>query len=77
MIEYRPKCRDFMDSVGLEEYVVRTDKMSVDVLKDRMTALLERGEKYRASGRWLRSFARLQAAVASRIVKTCAVDHAM
>ncbi len=32
MIEYRPKCRDFMASMGLEEYVVRSDSIEVDHL---------------------------------------------
>ena len=32
MIEYRPKCRDFMDSLGLEEYVVRSDSIDLDHL---------------------------------------------
>ena len=26
MIEYRPKCRDFMASLDLERYVIRTDE---------------------------------------------------
>ncbi len=37
MIEYRPKCRDFMASIGLEEYVVRSDEIEVD----RTVAMLE------------------------------------
>jgi len=32
MIEYRPKCRDFMASLGLEEFVVRSDSIDVDQL---------------------------------------------
>jgi len=32
MIEYRPKCRDFMASLDLEEYVVRSDGIEVDHL---------------------------------------------
>jgi len=32
MIEYRPKCRDFMASLGLEEYVIRSDNIEVDHL---------------------------------------------
>jgi len=27
MLEYRPKCRDFMASVGLERYCIRTDEL--------------------------------------------------
>jgi len=30
MIEYRPKCQDFMASLGLEEFVVRSDNIDVD-----------------------------------------------
>ncbi len=33
MVEYRPKCRDFMASVGLEDYVVKTSELN---LKDFM-----------------------------------------
>lgn len=28
MIEYRPKCRDFMASLGLERHVIRTDEFT-------------------------------------------------
>ncbi len=30
MIEYRPKCRDFMASLDLEEYVIRTDNFTAE-----------------------------------------------
>ena len=30
MIEYRPKCRDFMESIGAEDFVTRADQLSLD-----------------------------------------------
>ena len=32
MIEYRPKCRDFMESIGAGDFVMRADQLSVDEL---------------------------------------------
>jgi len=32
MIEYRPKCLDFMESIGAEDFVVRADQLTVDEL---------------------------------------------
>ena len=40
MIEYRPKCLDFMKSVGQERFTVRTDQLSGDLLEDRFDELL-------------------------------------
>ncbi|NUO83005.1 polysaccharide pyruvyl transferase family protein, partial [candidate division KSB1 bacterium] len=31
-IEYQPKCRDFMLSMELEQYNIRTDKLDTDIL---------------------------------------------
>ena len=31
MLEYRPKCRDFMASVGLQQYTVRTDAFTAQI----------------------------------------------
>jgi Polysaccharide pyruvyl transferase len=33
MIEYRPKCRDFMASLDLEDYVIRTDAFTAEAAK--------------------------------------------
>ncbi len=33
MIEYRPKCRDFMQSINRENLVFRCDKLDVDILE--------------------------------------------
>lgn len=58
MIEYRPKCRDFMASVDLEDYVIRTDQFTAEtaatmverLLRDRQ-AVLEKLEKRIANHR--------------------------
>ena len=40
MIEYQPKCRDFMASLGLEKYTVRTDAFTAEVGKAMVDDLL-------------------------------------
>lgn len=39
MLEYRPKCREFMNSVGMGEYTVRTDELIPEVLLERIELL--------------------------------------
>lgn len=39
MLEYRPKCRDFMESAALGEFNIRTDKIDIDDLWDRIVSL--------------------------------------
>lgn len=39
MIEYRPKCRDFMDSIGLGDYSIPADKCNVDKVTDTILEL--------------------------------------
>jgi hypothetical protein len=39
MVEYRPKCRDFMASLGFEEFVVRTDDFNADDAIAKLNAL--------------------------------------
>lgn len=43
MLGYRPKCLDFMDSVGLGEHIVRLDQLRAGDLAARVRALRERG----------------------------------
>ncbi|MFC1462249.1 polysaccharide pyruvyl transferase family protein [Verrucomicrobiota bacterium] len=41
MLEYRPKCRDFMQSIGREEWTYRTDELDVDLIWRRLGELYE------------------------------------
>ncbi len=43
MLEYRPKCLDFMMSMGLEKYSVRTDEIDCDKLSALVDELAEEG----------------------------------
>jgi polysaccharide pyruvyl transferase WcaK-like protein len=44
MMEYRPKCRDFMNSIGMDEWVIRTDDAEPRMLRDRLDALCSQGQ---------------------------------
>ena len=48
MLEYRPKCRDFMDSIGMEEWTIRTDAAEPQALWDRLDALCSQGQSLQA-----------------------------
>jgi hypothetical protein len=39
MIEYRPKCRDFMAGIGFEDYVIRTDAFRGDSAWERIVQM--------------------------------------
>jgi polysaccharide pyruvyl transferase WcaK-like protein len=39
MIEYRPKCRDFMESIGAEDFVIRADQLTVEGLLTKVEEL--------------------------------------
>jgi len=39
MLEYRPKCLDFMKSMDLEKFNVRTDMLSIDLIMDLINEL--------------------------------------
>jgi len=39
MLEYRPKCRDFMMSMGLGELNIKTDEITGGSISDRVEAL--------------------------------------
>jgi hypothetical protein len=41
MLEYQPKCRDFMASIDATDRVVRTDRLSATVCADLVTATIE------------------------------------
>jgi polysaccharide pyruvyl transferase WcaK-like protein len=41
MLEYRPKCRDFMMSIGMENLTVRTDQIIEDQIVDLVETLYE------------------------------------
>jgi polysaccharide pyruvyl transferase WcaK-like protein len=43
MIEYRPKCRDFMESIGADEFVVRADQQTTELLLAKVEQLNSRG----------------------------------
>jgi len=36
MLEYRPKCRDYMASIGLEDWTLRTDRFRADEVWDKL-----------------------------------------
>jgi polysaccharide pyruvyl transferase WcaK-like protein len=36
MLEYRPKCRDYMASIGLEDWTLRTDQFRADEVWDKL-----------------------------------------
>lgn len=48
-LEYQPKCRDFAASIGWEEFVVRTDRVTSKGLIDLVAAMIEQLETRRAA----------------------------
>lgn len=48
MLEYRPKCRDYMESMDMEEMNIRTDRIDVDQLVSEVEALYERNDEIQA-----------------------------
>jgi hypothetical protein len=48
MLEYQPKCRDFQDSIGRGDFVMRTDRIDPDLLVDKIDDLIERREEHQA-----------------------------
>lgn len=47
MIEYRPKCRDFMASIGMENFNLKTDEFCLERITPLFTELYDNLEKYR------------------------------
>lgn len=41
MLEYRTKCRDFMKSIGREEWTYRTDNLDIDLIYGRLSELYD------------------------------------
>jgi polysaccharide pyruvyl transferase WcaK-like protein len=48
MLEYQPKCRDFQESIGRGEFLMRTDQIDPDLLVDKVDDLIERREEHQA-----------------------------
>ncbi len=47
MLAYQPKCIDFMKSLGLEDYVLRTDHLDLDQLLQTIELIQGSYESYR------------------------------
>jgi len=47
MVEYMPKCRDFMESIGMSEFNVRTDEFEPTLMKELVSRMYSRLEDYR------------------------------
>jgi polysaccharide pyruvyl transferase WcaK-like protein len=45
-LEYRPKCRDFQESIGRGRYVMRTDQMDLDLLMAWVADITERRHEH-------------------------------
>ncbi|NIR34560.1 MAG: polysaccharide pyruvyl transferase family protein [Actinobacteria bacterium] len=68
-IEYHPKCRDFMASIGLDRLVVRSDEISGPAVGELVARLVAEGPAISAAARdRLTDLRALQQAAASRLV---------
>ncbi len=68
MVEYRPKCRDFMASLGLEKYVLRTDTFAANSAKTLLDDLFAQAAAVAATmDQRIRRFKTVQAAAATRL----------
>jgi polysaccharide pyruvyl transferase WcaK-like protein len=73
MIEYRPKCRDFMESIGADDFVIRADLLTVDHLLSSMEKLDARGPALiSATSQRLEYFRQKQIATARRVISQTA-----
>jgi polysaccharide pyruvyl transferase WcaK-like protein len=69
MIEYRPKCRDFMESIGADDFVMRADQLTVELLLAKVEELNSHGSALiSATSRRLEHFRQKQIATARRLV---------
>jgi hypothetical protein len=69
MIEYRPKCRDFMESIGAEDFVIRAGKLTADVLLAKFEQLrTHSGSLLRLTTARLEYFRNKQIATARRLL---------
>ncbi len=41
MLEYRPKCLDYMESINMENYSIRTDRVTAPLLIERLHELIK------------------------------------
>lgn len=46
MVEYRPKCRDFMESIQMEDFVIRTDQFTPQKAKEYVEQLYQHLDFY-------------------------------
>jgi hypothetical protein len=73
MIEYRPKCRDFMESIGAEAFITRADQLSLEQLLAKVDQLQREGPALiQKTTRHLQSFRDKQIATAQRLIKQAA-----
>lgn len=49
MLEYRPKCAEFMESMGLTDYMIRTTDLNAPWLRQTLERIEAEGESLRAS----------------------------
>ena len=73
MLEYRPKCRDFMQSIGQDEMTIRTDRFKAEEVWEIVSAL--NSKRRDASGALydaIRPIARAQKSKAEQLMKTMA-----
>jgi polysaccharide pyruvyl transferase WcaK-like protein len=71
MLEYRPKCFDFMKSLGLEDFCLRTDRVSVEAVGERLDRLCRESDTIRR-----KLFERVQSyqrKMAEQAAKVCAL----
>jgi polysaccharide pyruvyl transferase WcaK-like protein len=50
MVEYRPKCRDFMASIDMERFNVRTDQFNAEIGKKLVEEMYNDLESIRIKG---------------------------
>jgi len=42
MLEYRPKCLDYMQSMDMQDYSIRTDKINLNIFRDKLGLLISK-----------------------------------
>jgi hypothetical protein len=48
MLEYQPKCRDFLESVGLDQFGIRTDRLASGALLELIEQVTAVGSPFSA-----------------------------
>jgi len=70
MLAYQPKCIDFMMSVGLHDYTIKTDELSIDKVLFLVDTLRERYDQHRTNlFEQILDLKKRQAIEASKIIK--------